>query len=298
MYLNSIFEPKDHIDLAHGLIDFESASRIAGSRFSVLRGPIARLHRALTQFMLDIHTREHGYEELYVPHIVTRETMTATGQLPKFEEDLFKVQREADHYLIPTAEVPITSMVRDQILSADDLPIRFVAHTPCYRSESGSYGRDTRGMIRLHQFEKVELVQISHPDTSWDAHEEITAHAEAVLQRLEIPYRVVNLCGGDLGFSSAKTFDLEAWLPSQGKYREISSSSNFGDFQARRGQIRFRERAGGPINLVHTLNASGLAVGRALVAVLENFQDGNGNIHIPEALQPYVGGISTLSFGD
>ena len=292
------FEPKDHIDLAHGLIDFESASRIAGSRFSVLRGPIARLHRALTQFMLDIHTREHGYEELYVPHIVTRETMTATGQLPKFEEDLFKVQREADHYLIPTAEVPITSMVRDQILSADDLPIRFVAHTPCYRSESGSYGRDTRGMIRLHQFEKVELVQISHPDTSWDAHEEITAHAEAVLQRLEIPYRVVNLCGGDLGFSSAKTFDLEAWLPSQGKYREISSSSNFGDFQARRGQIRFRERAGGPINLVHTLNASGLAVGRALVAVLENFQDGNGNIHIPEALQPYVGGISTLSFGD
>ena len=290
------FEPLDHVDLTKGLIDFERAALIAGSRFSVLRGPIARLHRALIQFMLEIHVSEHGYEELYVPHIVNRETMTATGQLPKFEEDLFKVQRETDHYLIPTAEVPITSMVRDQILIADELPLRFVAHTPCYRSESGSYGRDTRGMIRLHQFEKVELVQICHPDSSWDAHEEITSHAENILKRLELPYRVVNLCGGDLGFSAAKTLDLEVWIPSQERYREISSSSNFVDFQARRGQIRFRERTGGPVKIAHTLNASGLAVGRTLVALLENFQDGEGRVHIPISLQPYLGGTTVLKF--
>lgn len=290
------FEPLDHVDLTKGLIDFERASLIAGSRFSVLRGPIARLHRALIQFMLEIHVSEHGYEELYVPHIVNRETMTATGQLPKFEEDLFKVQRETDHYLIPTAEVPITSMVRGQILIAEVLPLRFVAHTPCYRSESGSYGRDTRGMIRLHQFEKVELVQICHPDRSWDAHEEITSHAENILKRLELPYRVVNLCGGDLGFSAAKTLDLEVWIPSQERYREISSSSNFVDFQARRGQIRFRERTGGPIKIAHTLNASGLAVGRTLVALLENFQDGEGRVHIPISLQPYLGGTTVLKF--
>ena len=292
------FEPQDHIDLTRGLIDFESASLIAGSRFSVLRGPIARLHRGLTQFMLDIHVTEHGYEELYVPHIVNRETMTATGQLPKFEEDLFKVQRETDHYLIPTAEVPVTSMVREKILAVEELPLKFVAHSPCYRSESGSYGRDTRGMIRLHQFEKVELVQICHPEKSWDAHDEITAHAETILQRLELPYRIVNLCGGDLGFSAAKTLDLEVWIPSQGKYREISSSSNFGDFQARRGQIRFREHAGGPIHIAHTLNASGLAVGRTLVALLENHQDGEGRVHIPEVLRSYVGGTKILTFSD
>ncbi len=293
------FTPRDHVDLGDdGRIDFEAAARLSGARYVVLRGQIARLHRALAQFMLDVHTQEHGYTEVYVPYIVGAQALRGTGQLPKMEEDLFRVGFGDDSppaYLIPTAEVPVTNLYRDMIIDEADLPIRHVAHTPCFRSEAGSYGRDTRGMIRQHQFDKVEIVQIVHPNDSWDALEALTGHAEAILRKLELPYRKVALCGGDLGFASAKTYDLEVWLPGQDAYREISSCSNFLDFQARRMQARYRPQAGGKPDLVHTLNGSGRAVGRTLVAVLENYQDGDGNIHVPDALRPYLGGQSVLS---
>jgi seryl-tRNA synthetase len=291
------FEPRDHVDLGApgGVIDFETAVTIAGSRFVVLKGVAARLQRALTQFMLDLHTREHGYQEVYVPFIVNATSLFGTGQLPKFREDQFRLEGEQDYYLVPTAEVPVTNMYRDVILPADALPVRHVCHTPCFRSEAGSYGRDTRGMIRQHQFEKVELVQLVAPETSWDALDALTGHAEEVLKRLELPYRAVVLCGGDLGFASAKTIDLEVWLPGQGTYREISSCSNFRDFQARRLQARYRHPESGKPELVHTLNGSGLAVGRTLVALLENFQDGDGKVHIPDALRPYLGGDSVVA---
>lgn len=291
------FEPKDHVDLGvgNGLLDFESASRIAGSRFSVVRGQLARLQRALTQFMLDVHTGEHGYEEVYVPYIVNADSLTGTGQLPKFGEDLFRLEDERGFYLIPTAEVPVTNIFRDQILDAEQLPTRFVCHTPCFRSEAGSYGKDTRGMIRQHQFEKVELVHVVRPEASWEAHEALTGHAEAILQKLGLPYRVVDLCGGDLGFSAARTFDLEVWLPGQSQYREISSCSNFLDFQARRMQARWRNPDTGKPELVHTLNGSGLAVGRTLVAVMENYQQEDGSIRIPQILQSYMNGLTTIS---
>ncbi len=286
------FKPRDHVDLgerlAHG-IDFEAGARLSGARFVVLRAAIARLHRALGQFMLDLHTREHGYTEVYVPYLVSPAALTGTGQLPKFEQDLFAVCSEQGHYLIPTAEVPVTNLVRDQILDPLELPLKLVAHTPCFRSEAGSHGKDTRGMIRQHQFDKVEIVQIVEPARSRAAHEELTAHAEAVLRRLELPYRVVALCGGDVGFSSSKTYDLEAWLPGQQRYREISSCSNFEAFQARRMQARWRNPATGKPEPVHTLNGSGLAVGRALVAVLENGQNQDGSISLPAALHPYFG---------
>ncbi len=293
------FEPKDHVDLGagSGSIDFESAAKLSGARFVVLRRGIARLHRALAQFMLDVHTTEHGYDEVYVPYIVGAEALRGTGQLPKMEEDLFRVgfdDAAPPAYLIPTAEVPVTNLYRDTIIDEAELPLRHVCHTPCFRSEAGSYGRDTRGMIRQHQFDKVELVQVVHPAQSWDVLEELTGHAERILQRLELPYRKLALCGGDLGFSSAKTYDLEVWLPGQQKYREISSCSNFLDFQARRMQARYRSSETGKPDLVHTLNGSGLAVGRALVAVVENYQDGAGNVHIPDALRPYMGGQSML----
>lgn len=286
------FAPRDHVDLGAlgGRIDFDAASRIAGARFAVLSGPLARLQRALTQFMLDTHTQEHGYTEVYVPYLVNADSLRGTGQLPKFEADLFRVRGEQDYFLIPTAEVPVTNLVRDQILDADSLPRRWVAHTPCFRSEAGSYGKDTRGMIRQHQFEKVELVMVTRPEDSFDALETLTGHAESILQRLELPYRVVTLCTGDLGFSAMKTYDLEVWLPGQGRYREISSCSNFGDFQARRLQARWRNPATGKPELVHTLNGSGLAVGRTLVAVMENYQEADGRIRVPAVLAPYLGG--------
>jgi seryl-tRNA synthetase len=290
------FTPKDHVDLgsASGLLDQEVAAKITGSRFVVLKGAMAKLHRALTQFMLDTHTGEHGYEEVYVPYIVNQDSLRGTGQLPKFEADLFKLQDEGDIYLIPTAEVPVTNIARDEIFAAKDMPLKFACHSPCFRSEAGSHGTDTRGMIRQHQFEKVELVQMVRPADSWQALEELTGHAEAILQKLGLPYRVVNLCGGDLGFAAAKTYDLEVWLPGQEKYREISSCSNFLDFQARRMQARWRSEDTGKPELLHTVNGSGLAVGRTLVAVLENYQQADGSIRIPQILQSYMGGIATI----
>ncbi|MBC7162633.1 MAG: serine--tRNA ligase [Immundisolibacter sp.] len=289
------FTPRDHVDLGEALggLDFETATKIAGARFSLLRGPLAALHRALTQFMLDLHTRQHGYTEVYVPYLVNADSLVGTGQLPKFEEDLFAVG--GGYYLIPTAEVPVTNIVRDSIVDASDMPLKLVAHTPCFRSEAGSYGKDTRGMIRQHQFEKVELVRLVPPETSWQAHEELTADAEAVLQKLGLPYRVMALCTGDMGFSAAKTYDLEVWLPGQGKYREISSCSNFGDFQARRLKARWRNPATGKPELLHTLNGSGLAVGRTLVAVLENYQQVDGSIVVPEVLRSYLGGVDRIA---
>lgn len=284
------FTPKDHVDLGTnlGLLDFETATKITGARFSLLRGSLARLHRALIQFMLDLHTEEHGYLEVNVPYLVNAESLQGTGQLPKFGEDLFFIS-EQDYYLIPTAEVPVTNIARDLIWDTDKLPAKFVSHTPCFRSEAGNYGKDTRGMIRQHQFEKVELVQLVKPDDSYTALEELTQHAETVLQRLELPYRVVSLCTGDLGFSAAKTYDLEVWLPGQQKYREISSCSNFEAFQARRMKARWRHPDTKKPVLLHTLNGSGLAVGRTLVAILENYQDEGGRIVIPKVLQNYMG---------
>jgi len=289
------FEPKDHIELGENLagMDFETAAKISQARFVVLSGPIAKLQRALTQFMLDQHTEQHGYTETYVPYLVNSDSLRGTGQLPKFSEDLFAVD-DASLYLIPTAEVPVTNMVRDVITANDKMPLKFVAHTPCFRSEAGSHGRDVRGLIRQHQFEKVELVQIVRPQDSDKAHEELTGHAETILQKLELPYRKVILCTGDLGFSSSKTYDLEVWLPSQQTYREISSCSNFNDFQARRLQARWRNPETGKPELVHTINGSGLAVGRTLLAVMENHQDAQGRIHIPEALQPYMSGLELI----
>lgn len=290
------FAVKDHVDLGEqsGWLDFETAAKIAGARFSVLKGPLARLHRALIQFMLDAHTSEHGYQEVYVPYLVNADSLRGTGQLPKFEEDLFKIPGERDFYLIPTAEVPVTNIVRDEIIAFESLPLKFVCHTPCFRSEAGSAGRDTRGMIRQHQFEKVELVQLVKPDESLQCLEELTQHAEAILQKLELPYRVIVLCGGDMGFSSAKTYDIEVWLPAQNKYREISSCSTFETFQTRRLQARWRNPETGKPELLHSLNGSGLAVGRTLVAILENYQDVDGRIHIPKALQSYMGGKTFL----
>jgi seryl-tRNA synthetase len=294
------FKVRDHVDLGAGLgmLDLEAASRISGSRFAVLRGGLARMQRALIQFMLDVHTREHGYEETYVPYLVQAEALVGTGQLPKFEQDLFRTVGEPPLYLIPTAEVPLTNLVRDSILGADSLPRRLVAHTPCFRSEAGSYGRDTRGMIRQHQFEKVELVQIVAASESAAALENLTGHAEAILQRLELPYRVVSLCSGDIGFGAAKTYDLEVWLPGQGAYREISSCSNFTDFQARRMQARRRNTDTGRPELLHTVNGSGVAAGRALVAVMENFQQEDGSVRVPPALQPYMGDVTVLTPAD
>lgn len=289
------FEPKDHADLgeALGLIDFATATKITGSRFSVIKGGLARLQRALTQFMLDLHTAEHGYQEVYVPYLVNADSLKGTGQLPKFEEDLFKLQGEKSFYLIPTAEVPVTNIARDEIIAAEQLPVKYVAHTPCFRSEAGSYGKDTRGLIRQHQFEKVELVQLVRPEDSYQALEELTGHAEKVLQLLGLPYRVMLLCGGDMGFSAAKTYDLEVWLPAQNKFREISSCSNFEAFQARRMQARYRDKDSKP-ELLHTLNGSGLAVGRTLVAILENYQQADGSIRVPEVLQAYMGGVKVI----
>ena len=285
------FEPLDHVDLGarFGAMDFEAAARLSGARFVVLHGVLARLHRALAQLMLDVHTREHGYTEMYVPYLVDAATLTGTGQLPKFEADLFATRGERRLYLIPTAEVPLTNLVREQVLEAGELPMRLMAHTPCFRSEAGSHGKDTRGMIRQHQFDKVELVQIVRPADSYAALEELTRHAEVVLERLELPYRRLALCAGDVGFASARTYDLEVWLPSQKRYREISSCSNCESFQARRMQARWRNPETGKPELVHTLNGSGVAVGRALVAVLENHQRADGSIRLPAALHPYVG---------
>ncbi len=290
------FRPKDHIELgaALGGMDFEAAVKITGSRFVTLSGPLARLQRALTQFMLDTHVAEHGYIETYVPFMVNADSLRGTGQLPKFEEDLFKIVHDPTFYLIPTAEVPVTNLVRDDIVEPERLPLKFVCHTPCFRSEAGSYGKDVRGMIRQHQFEKVELVQITRPDDSGRAHEELTGHAEEILKRLNLPFRRVVLCAGDTGFSSAKTYDLEVWLPGQGGYREISSCSNFRDFQARRLRARWRNPETGKPELVHTLNGSGLAVGRTLIAVMENYQDIQGRIRVPEVLIPYMGDIELI----
>lgn len=290
------FEPRDHVGLAAGLggLDLDAAAKIAGSRFTVLYGDLARMHRALIQFMLDTHTAEHGYREVYVPYLVNADSLRGTGQLPKFEEDLFRIAGDNGYFLIPTAEVPVTNLVRAEILDTDQLPCRYVSHTPCFRSEAGSYGKDVRGLIRQHQFEKVELVQLVRPEASWQAHEELTAHAEAILRRLELPYRVVDLCAGDLGFASAKTYDLEVWLPGQGRYREISSCSNYLDFQARRMMARWRDPETGRPQLIHTLNGSGLAVGRTLVAVLENYQDAEGRVAVPAVLQPYLSGQTML----
>lgn len=291
------FEPLDHVALGekNGELDFETAAKLTGSRFAVMKGKVARLHRALTQLMLDTHVGEHGYEEIYVPYMVNADSLQGTGQLPKFEEDLFRIPfGERDYYLIPTAEVPVTNTVRDEIVDAGSLPLQYTCHTPCFRSEAGASGRDTRGMIRQHQFDKVELVHVVEPSKSWDALEALTGHAEAILQKLELPYRVVALCGGDLGFSAAKTYDIEVWLPGQGKYREISSCSNMGDFQARRMKARWRNPETGKPELVHTLNGSGLAVGRTLVAVLENYQTADGKVRVPEALLPYMGGVTEL----
>lgn len=291
------FEVKDHVDVGAALgLDFETATKIAGSRFTLMKGGIARLHRALAQFMLDVHTSEHGYTEVYAPYLVNPDSMFGTGQLPKFEEDLFHVARSDGTrlYLIPTAEVPVTNIVRDEILDAAALPLKFVCHTPCFRSEAGSYGRDTRGMIRQHQFDKVELVQIIQPERSWEALEELTGHAETILKKLDLPYRKMALCTGDMGFSSAKTYDLEVWLPAQNAYREISSCSNFEAFQARRMQARFRNEKNKP-ELLHTLNGSGLAVGRTLVAILENYQNSDGSVTVPPVLRPWMGGLEKLS---
>ncbi|AVS82281.1 serine--tRNA ligase [Paracidovorax avenae] len=298
------FPAKDHVDLGEPLgLDFDMGVKLSGSRFTVMKGPIARLHRALAQFMLDVQTRDHGYTECYVPYVVNADSLRGTGQLPKFEGDLFAAKKggqdgepvpdNAALYLIPTSEVPLTNFVRDQVVPEAQLPIRLTAHTPCFRSEAGSYGRDTRGMIRQHQFDKVEMVQITHPDRSYEALEEMTGHAEAVLQKLGLPYRVMSLCTGDMGFGAAKTYDLEVWLPAQNTYREISSVSNCEAFQARRLQARFKN-AQGKNELVHTLNGSGLAVGRTLVAVLENYQQADGSVAVPEALRPYLGGDSVL----
>jgi len=291
------FAPLDHVALGEQLggLDFDAAARLSGARFVVIRGALARLHRALAQFMLDVHTGEHGYMELYVPYLVSASALQGTGQLPKFEADLFKVPGEHDFYLIPTAEVPVTNLVRDQILDATALPLKFVAHTPSFRSEAGSHGKDTRGMIRQHQFDKVELVQIVRPSESYAALESLTAHAEAILRKLELPYRVMALCAGDMGFAGAKTYDLEVWLPSQEKYREISSCSNCEAFQARRMQARWRNPDTGKPEPVHTLNGSGVAVGRALVAVLENYQNADGSVNVPAALQPYLGGLQRIA---
>ena len=290
------FEPKDHVALGEDLkgLDFEKASQLAHSRFAVMRGQLARLHRALAQFMLDLHTEEHGYTEAYVPYLVNANTLFGTGQLPKFEEDLFRTAGDNPLYLIPTAEVPATNLVSDTILDDAELPLRLVCHTPCFRSEAGSYGRDVRGMIRQHQFDKVELVQVVRPEDSAMALEQLTGHAEKVLQLLKLPYRVMTLCGGDMGFSAAKTFDLEVWLPGQGKYREISSCSNTRDFQARRMQARWRNPETGKPEPVHTLNGSGLAVGRAMIAVMENYQQADGSILVPEVLKPYMRGLDRI----
>ncbi len=293
------FEVLDHVDLGAALdqLDLEVAVKITGSRFAVIKNQLARMHRALIQFMLDTHITDHGYDELCVPFVVNRDSLFGTGQLPKFEQDLFKLNDEREFYLIPTAEVPVTNIFRDEILPEDQLPVKFTCHTPCFRSEAGSYGRDTRGMIRQHQFEKVELVQFVHPDHSDAALEALRGHAEAILQKLELPYRTVVLCTGDIGFAAAKTYDLEVWVPSQNKYREISSCSNFRDFQARRMKARYRNRTTGKPELLHTLNGSGLAVGRTLLAVMENYQQADGTIAIPKVLQPYMGGQTSIGRG-
>jgi len=291
------FETKDHVDLGVGLdgIDFEVAAKITGSRFAVMKGQVARMHRALIQLMLDTHTEEHGYTETYVPFMVNSDSLKGTGQLPKFEEDLFKIPfNDTHYYLIPTAEVPVTNLLRNEIVDAKQLPIKFACHTPCFRSEAGSYGRDTRGMIRQHQFEKVELVQFVRPQDSQQALEDLTLHAEKILQKLELPYRTVKLCGGDLGFSAAMTLDLEVWLPGQQKFREISSCSNFLDYQARRMQARWRNPETNKPELLHTVNGSGLAVGRTLVAVLENYQQADGRIQVPQALKPYMNNLEYM----
>lgn len=290
------FAPKDHIELGENnkLLDFNAASKISGARFVVMHHSLAKLHRALVQFMLDVHTTEHGYQEVYVPYLVSRESLFGTSQLPNLQEDLFCLAGASNLCLIPTGEVPVTNLVRDEIINAEQLPLKFVAHTPCFRSEAGSYGKDTRGMIRQHQFEKVELVQIVKPEDSYQILEELTQHAETILQKLGLPYRVMALCTADLGFSSAKTYDLEVWLPGQNTYREISSCSNIEDFQARRLQARWRENAQEKPSLVHTLNGSALAVGRTLVAIMENYQDEQGRIHIPEVLQKYMGGLTVI----
>ncbi|MFL0809177.1 MAG: serine--tRNA ligase [Agarilytica sp.] len=290
------FEVKDHVDIGAGLggLDFETAAKITGSRFALMRSGVAKLHRALVQFMLDLHSNEHGYEEVNVPYMVNKDSLYGTGQLPKFEEDLFKLREEREFYLIPTAEVPVTNIMRDEILDEATLPVKFTAHTPCFRSEAGSAGRDTRGMIRQHQFEKVEMVNFVKPEDSEQALEDLTACAEAILQKLELPYRKVILCGGDIGFGARKTYDLEVWLPSQNTYREISSCSNFGDFQARRMKARYRDSETGKPALLHTLNGSGLAIGRTLVAILENYQQEDGSVVIPTELQGYMGGVKAL----
>ncbi|MGH8718293.1 MAG: serine--tRNA ligase [Burkholderiales bacterium] len=288
------FPPKDHVDIGEklGLLDFSTASKIASARFVVMKGPLSRLHRALAQFMLDVHTQEHGYTEVYAPYLVNAESMRGTGQFPKFAEDQFACERDG-LYLIPTAEVPVTNLVRDEIIASERLPLKFVCHTPCFRREAGSYGKDTRGMIRQHQFDKVELVQIVRPERSYEALEELTLHAGTILEKLKLPYRVVTLCTGDMGFAAAKTYDIEVWLPAQNAYREISSCSNFEAFQARRLQARHRNEKGKP-ELVHTLNGSGLAVGRTLVAILENYQNKDGSVGIPSALLPYMRGTTRI----
>lgn len=293
------FPVKDHVDLGADLaqLDFEVAGKITGSRFAVMKSALARLHRALIQFMLDTHTTAHGYQEVYVPYLVNKESLFGTGQLPKFEADLFKLRDDRDFYLIPTAEVPVTNLLRDEIVDEKQLPIKFACHTPCFRSEAGSYGRDTRGMIRQHQFEKVELVQFVRPEDSEQALETLTGHAETILQKLGLPYRTVILCTGDMGFSAAKTYDIEVWLPSQKRYREISSCSNFRDFQARRMKARYRSSETGKAELVHTLNGSGLAIGRTLLAVMENYQQADGSIEIPDVLRPYMGGLDRIQRG-
>jgi seryl-tRNA synthetase len=290
------FDVKDHVTLGEelGSLDFETATKLTGSRFAVMRGSLARLHRALAQFMLDTHTAQNGYEETYLPYIVNDESLYGTGQLPKFSEDLFKLNADREFYLIPTAEVPATNIVRNEIIDEASLPLKFVCHTPCFRSEAGSYGRDVRGMIRQHQFDKVELVQVVKPEQSDEALEALTGHAEGILQALELPYRVVKLCGGDLGFSAVKTYDLEVWLPGQQAYREISSCSNTRDFQARRMQARYRDSDTGKPALVHTLNGSGLAVGRTMIAVMENYQQADGSIRVPEVLKPYMGNLEVI----
>jgi len=291
------FDVKDHVDLGEALkgIDFEAGAKIAGSRFVTLSGPLARLQRALTQFMLDMHVDEHGYTETYVPYLVNKESLLGTGQLPKFEEDLFKMANDSPYYLIPTAEVPVTNLVRGDIIKDADMPLKYVSHTPCFRSEAGAYGRDVRGMIRQHQFEKVELVQIVKASESEQAHEALTQHAEKILQALGLPYRLMLLCSGDTGFSATKTYDLEVWLPGQDAYREISSCSNFNDFQARRLKARWRNPETGKPELVHTVNGSGLAVGRTLIAVMENYQQADGSIKVPAVLKPYMGKVTTIT---
>jgi len=290
------FAAKDHVELGapNDWLDFETAAKLAGSRFVVMRGEMAKLHRALIQFMLDVHTTEHNYEEVYVPYIVNADSLKGTGQLPKFEDDLFNFTGESNYYLIPTAEVPVTNIARGEIIDAKNMPVKMTAHTPCFRAEAGTYGKDTRGMIRQHQFEKVEMVQLVKPEDSWAALEELTGHAETILQKLNLPYRMLTLCAGDTGFSSSKTYDLEVWLPGQNAYREISSCSNFEDFQARRMSARWRNPETGKPELLHTVNGSGLAVGRTLVAVLENYQQADGSINVPDVLQPYMGGITVL----